>query len=379
MASRNPADRRRGPRASRRSRIERLDENDLRVLEAFITPTKDGRPRKLTEVAKLGIPGRDSPYHVAGALDRVQDVLRREIGRDVKLYEVRGRARRPTDAALDLLPVVSELLEARRRERRQQDRLARLEDLKLATRHDRDRPLRIGAYPAHVERLLGRAGERMRELFPDVMWRQSTCSNRQRRPDGTGELRSLFDRGEFDFMLAPSDDTTGDVIYKYSLRVVADQKTIKRLSEGETANTIHISRLREADSLVMPPANMSSRLRLARHLLEHGMDLDDGSWDIVEEDQPATMVARATAGEGVAVMSDEYNCVGSHLIDFPLLRLGCIEDALPETYVVPMILVAGPEANAACHNAFRFVVDDLIEMEREQPRAAAQTPRGTLA
>jgi hypothetical protein len=177
--------------------------------------------------------------------------------------------------------------------------------------------------------------------------------------------------GEYDFILVPRAGETVhlDTVYSYSFRVVGAEAKLNKMKDKR--GVIHVQKLR-GEKLLVAPAGTSSRRRLRELLMDADVDIEDGSVELIEEKNPSSMRIRAETGQGVAIISDEYTAVGGSTRDFPCLALGHEDDEHIIIHKVEMGLLRKRSANMPRHQAFDFVIRELIAQEKKRERAAAQ-------
>jgi hypothetical protein len=308
-------------------------------------------------------------------LSKIGNSLKNLTGHEVILTQSRGHSGTfATDQCQDLHPALMKIELAREAARNAAQRQHQLEWLQMASALDKG-PVCVGGYPAHIERFLASAGGLMYEYFPWVDFTLADVPREARSAAGTvGNLRLRFDAGEFDFMLAPleEDEPADFYVYKYSFRVVGALRVLQSLSNG--TGHINVHQLKGQKLLVAPPG-FSSRVRLARILrgAGKGVDIEDGSVELIEESDPALMRTKAELGTGLAVISDEYSAVGGSTRDFPMLDLSAPRPNQPPAfYQVRMRLLQRPGAASPRLRAFEWVVQELVHQEKLRKRAAAQ-------
>jgi hypothetical protein len=283
--------------------------------------------------------------------------------REVTLLRAKGRLGTfATEDCQALGPALQKIADARAVLRAEAERRRELEWLQLATCLDKA-PLKIGAYQSHAERFMGSAAQLMAEYFPWVNCILDIEANRI-RVDGTrGVIRDRFDLGEYDFMLVPQASEPGMhpvAMYSYSFRVVGSMAELSSIKDKDS-NTVEVGRLR-GHTLIVAPRGTSSRRRLRGLLKDSGVDIDDGSVTLIQEQNPSSMRIRAEIGQGLAIISDEYSAIGGSVRRFPYLG----------DHKVAMGLLRQRWTTAPRHRAFDFVVSELAEHETQRPRAAAQ-------
>jgi hypothetical protein len=304
-------------------------------------------------------------------VNRAGRELSRLTGMTVTLLEADGtRGTFATTDCQDLCPAIAAIAKARAAARAEAMRQRRLEWLQLASCLDKD-PLRIGAYQAHAERFLACAAELMVHYFPWVDAKIVVEENRLRVDNSRGVIRENFDAGLYDVMLVPQDSEREHLprAYIYSFRVVGAAERLDELKNRQ--GVINIRKLCGEKLLIAPPRS-SSRQRVRALFLRAGVDIEDGSVELIEDLNPSSMRMRAETGQGLAIISDEYTAVGGSARDFPLLGIGKVDDDHQEVHRVEMGLLKQPWADKPRHQALDFVIEELVAREEERPRAAAQ-------
>jgi hypothetical protein len=316
-----------------------------------------------------GIPSEASAREVLNIVNRE---LTRLTGRSVTLLGLhQDSSRAPTDDCLALRLALMAIIAKRDAIRAAALRQHQLEWLQLASSLDKA-PLKIGAYQAHAERFLATAVEMMIDYFPWVNTELIIEENRKRSGKARGVVREKFRSGLYDLMLVPQDSESADLrfVYSYSFRIVGSTEALERLRDAD--DMINIHKLRGEKLLVAPKAT-SSRQRTRALFRAAGLDIEDGSVDLIEDSNPNNMRMRAETGQGLAIISDEYAAVGGSEREFPCLGLSRPNDRHQQRHTVDMGLLRQTWATKPRHRAFDFVVDELVAREEVRPRAAAQT------
>jgi hypothetical protein len=356
-----------------------LVDDDVIKLLSLLANSADGtdgqgRGGKLTDILKHpDRPARLNTQALAKPeITRVANTLTRLIGGRVELLQPDGRLGTfATPECLALCQALQVIAQERHNTKEAARRQRRLEWLQLATCLDPD-PLRIGAYQAHAERFLATAGQLMVRYFPWVRCTVSVEENRLRHESiAHGVVRQKFDNREYDFMLVPRDSERAhtDFVYEYSFRVVGTAEKLSQLRDSD--GVIDRSKLR-GETLIVAPDGSSSRQRVRELLLDADIDIEQGAVELVEERNPATMRLHAVSGQGLAIMSDEYTIVGASNMDFPYLGLGTDGEKHERKHKVQMGLLRHKDADKPRHQAFDFVIQELVALEGKRPRAAAQ-------
>ena len=326
---------------------------------------------KITEVFRHLPESLNSQAAAKRALTDIAKVLAGLTGRTVGLFE--SHSRRGTFATHEcraLYPALEAIARDREDARDAARRKRRLEWLQLATSLDR-KPLRIGAYQAHAERFLATAVQRMVGYFPWLDCSLELEEHRERDDHARGVVRQMFDEGKYDFMLVPqATETRVRFVYEYSFRVLGTNARLSQLSDDD--GIIDRRKLR-GERLIVPPTTTSSRQRVEELLQDVDVDLERDLAGLIEEQNPCIMRLRAVTGQGLAIMSDEYTIVGGSSRDFPYLGLGPGDDRRQRKHKVDMGLLRHRGVNEPRHQAFDFVIQDLVELENSsRTRAAAQ-------
>jgi hypothetical protein len=310
-----------------------------------------------------------APLNFANAQQAVSSLsreLEERVGNPVNLLETRGRTGTfATAGCRALLPALTSIQKEREAAKKEDQLRWRLEWLRLSLCLDQQ-PLRIGAYQAHAERFMASAVKLMIEYFP---WLDCTLEiepSRGRSGKYAGELQLRFESEEFDFILVPRESTERNLkpIYTYSFRVIGHPSVLTELRADR--DSIHISRL-PGHRLIVASDGSSSRRRLDGLLQDAGFTLK-GQFELIEENNPNVMRIRAETGQGLAIMSDEYSAVGGSGMEFPRLVRGTGHGPCE----VDMGLLRQESADGPRHQAFDFVIDQLLVRERKRERAAAQ-------
>ena len=351
----------------------RLTDDEVELLRRLSAPSQESvsaEPRSLTDALRSPqqLDGMSSKALAQPTINRTARELSRLTENHVVLLRAKGRRGTfATDACQALNPALLKIAHEREAARAEAARRRQLEWLQLASCLDKA-PLRVGAYQAHAERFLGSAGRLMFQYFHWIDFRIEVEENRARTDQSRGIIRERFDAGEYDFILVPRtvEPIHLDTVYSYSFRVVG---TAVKLDELKSNGMVYFQRLR-GQKLLVAPAGTSSRRRLRELLMDAGVDIEDGSVELIEDNNPSSMRVRAETGQGVAIISDEYTAVGSSKRDFPYLALGHEEH--PTIHRVEMGLLRQPSADKPRHKAFDFVIQELISREQICERAAAQ-------
>ena len=287
----------------------------------------------------------------------------------VLLQEIAGPGSVATKDCRALNPALVKISYERELARKEAMRRRHLEWLQLASCLDHE-SLRVGAYPAHAQRFLFKAAERMAYHFPWVDFRLEVQHNRPRVDMFRGSIQDGFDAGNFDYMMIPRERGPVRIssVYTYTFRVMGSPSKLHELRDSN--GLVHVSRLR-GERLILSGAGTSSRRRLTELFAKEGMDINAGPAPLEELD-PDSMRARAESGEGIAVLSDEYTAVGGAAPGFPRLAFGP-DRARPVIYRVEMGLLGQRNARMPRHRAFEFIVHELMAEEKERDRAAAQS------
>lgn len=360
-------------------RLPGLTDNEielLRRLSGVSAKSKSSTPEttSLTDAIRYPVPldGLNSRALAQPTINRAAYELTRLTGNPVDL--VRAKNRTGTFATAECQALEEGLLKIaheRERLRKEAEHRRELEWHQLATCLDKG-PLRIGAYQSHAERFLAAAGQRTTEYFPWLDLRLDVEENRVRDEGSRGVIRSHFDAGGYDFILVPRESEPKkhlEVMYTYSFRVVGASARLAELRDAD--GVIQVERLR-GQRLIVAPAGTSSRRRLHDLLQDAGVDIGDGSVKLIEEKSPSSMRIRAEIGQGLAIISDEYNAVGGSARGFPRLGLGHEYNGLPKFHMVEMGLLRQRDTTKPRHQAFEFVVHELVEQEKKRERSAAQ-------
>jgi hypothetical protein len=237
------------------------------------------------------------------------------------------------------------------------------------------RALRIGGYQAHMERFLGRLVAELNVDFPWVTTSVELYQNRVREERGVrvvhGDLKQAFEDGDVDYMLEPEDQ--GNVspfppVYRYSFRVVATEdrlREVRRTQKKGRAEGSHITDL-HGKKLLLAPEGHSSRRRIESLLKKYHVEPADR----VPVPTPLMLRVRALAGEGYAIISDEYGPIGSAQERFPALLVDHdVDSDYASTFTVPMILRVRDGLSGGIHAALATVVERLSEEEGRRPEA----------
>jgi len=359
--------------------IPELSDDELELLRRLAeAPGADGLPgtgTSFTEALRNPKPldGMSTKALARPTINKAARELGQLTGTDVTLLQPDGR--RGTFATSECHALSCALAAvARERERVRVEAMRRrqLEWLQLASCLD-NKPLRIGSYQAHAERFLAMAGELMAQYFPWIDFRIVVEKNRQRSEHSRGVIRESFDEGRYDAMLVPRDSEKRhlDVVYSYSFRVVGATERLRELKDKYgVIDVIDIHKLC-GEKLLVGPSSSSSRQRVRALFRDAGVDIEDGSVELIEDANPSSLRIRAQTGEGLAIMSDEYTAVGGSRRDFPYLGLGLMDNERPRVHVVEMGLLTQAGADKPRHKAFNFVIEELVAREKVHARAAA--------
>jgi hypothetical protein len=292
-------------------------------------------------------------------------------GDTVQLLKPAGRRGTfATPACHALAPALAAIARDREAARAAALRKRQLEWLQLASCLDKE-PLRIGAYQAHAERFLATAGQLMVHYFPWIDSEIFIEENRERSDNSRGIVRDRFDSGHYDVMLVPRDSEKIhlEFVYAYSFRVIG---TPEKLFELRDKHGIIDRRKLRGEKLIVSPAGSSSRQRLRELMLDAGIDIEANADELIVERNPNTMRTRALTGQGLAIMSDEYMAIGASTTEFPYLGLGPGDEDHQEVHRVEMGLLRQPWADKPRHQAFYFVIQELVALEKVRARDAAQ-------
>jgi hypothetical protein len=357
--------------------LPELSDEEVELLRRLSMPPDTqqslcAEPRSLTDALRSPRPlgGINSKALARPPINKTARELSRLMESQVTLLRAQGkRGTFATDSCQALNPALEKIIQERDRVRAEAMRRRRLEWLQLSSCLDKA-PLRVGAYQAHAERFLGSAGQLMYQFFDWLDFSIDVEENRKRTDRSRGVLRDRFDDGAYDFMLVPraSEPVHLETVYSYSFRIVGNADKLNSLKNGQ--RVIHVRQL-QGERLLVAPSGSSSRRRLRELLLDAGVDIEDGSVDLIEEVNPSSMRIRAESGQALAIISDEYTAVGGSRLDFPCLALGDDADHL-SIHRVEMGLLRQPDANMPRHRAFDFVIEELIAREKACERAAAQ-------
>lgn len=323
------------------------------------------------ESAKLGrvlADQKHAPLNFANAQQAISK-LSRELGKrtgsPVNLLETRGRT--GTFATTDcraLLPALISIWQEREAAREEDERRSKLEWFRLSSCLDQ-KPLRIGAYQAHAERFMAAAVKMMIEYFPWLDCILEIEPSRSRSGKYAGQLQRRYASGEFDFILVPRESSERNLkpVYTYSFRVIGHPRVLAELRAG--LDSIHINRL-NGHRLIVASEGSSSRQRLDGLLQDAGFSMTE-QFQLIEENNPNAMRIRAETGQGLAIMSDEYSAVGGSRMVFPKLVRG----AGHAPCEVDMGLLRKEATDCPRHQAFDFVIEQLLARERKCERSAA--------
>jgi hypothetical protein len=332
--------------------------SDARSLAEALT-----RPRALASI--------DTEADAKPNIDMTARELSHLMAKEVRLLQDDEESHEAfaTNNCLALNPALLKIARDRDLARARATRQRRLEWLQLASCLDKEK-LRIGAYPAHAERFLESTVDLMSKRFPWVDCRLEIERRRARVDRFRGYVQDDFDSGRYDFIMVPRE--RGPVrlrtVYAYSFRVIGAPAKMDELI-GKN-NIIRAQKLR-GEKLIIAPAETSSRRRLRDLFLQEGIDIEVGSIELLEETEPISMRDRAEHGEGLALVSDEYAAIGGRMPAYPCLALGR-DDEHATIHKVEMGLLRQRSARMPRHQAFDFVVEELISAEKERDRAAAQ-------
>jgi hypothetical protein len=152
-------------------------------------------------------------------------------------------------------------------------------------------------------------------------------------------------------MLEPGEGP--DACYRYTLRVIGSPEELRRLLEDSPDVPVH--RL-AGQPLLLAPARHSSRDRVTSLFAKNGVTMGP----IVDGRTPLELMVRALAGEGFAIMSDEYSAVGFPGNTFPFL---CDEG---RRYSQKMRLRGREELTGGVHSALRLIVREMSMEERKR-------------
>ncbi len=295
-------------------------------------------------------------------LDDLTVELNRYLPEPVELYVTKDKKwRRSTEACHTLVEAVEHVQRIRREHEREEEDRRKLEWLQLASILDRlpdgqRRPVRIGAYQAHVERFWGRVVQELQAQFPWLLVETTMYPNRKREQGMKGELARAFEDHKVDYMLAPEDtkppETTesGRRCYCYSLCVVGSPAVLNEMKGQHRWVEIEAFQGR---TLIAAPKGYSSRDRFDGFLRERSVQVQG----VIEDTSPLMLRVRALGGAGVAVLSDEYKAIGGAEHRYPALWINA------RTHRVDMYLWSHTGQNKGVHQAFDFVVDQLIKLE----------------
>ncbi len=344
-----------------------------RIAEASGGHGSPGSERSFTEALRHPKPldGMSTKALAQKTVNKTVRELTSLTGKTVTLLQARGkRGTFPTEDCLALCPALAAIAMEREAVRAQAERQRKLEWLQLASCLDKA-SLRIGAYQAHAERFLTTAAELMVHYFPWVDVKIVVEENRRRFGNSRGVVRENFDSDRYDVMLVPQDSEKKHLnyVYAYSFRVVGAVEKLEKLKDQH--GVINIRKLL-GERLLIAPLNSSSRQRVRALFLRAGADIEDGSVELIEDNNPSSMRMRAETGQGLAIISDEYTAVGGSARDFPYLGIGQTDDQHQEVYKVEMGLLKQPWADEPRHKAFDFVIEELVARENVRARAAAQ-------
>jgi hypothetical protein len=323
-----------------------------------------GRPRDLTNEAGQIVTVEEILEPIAGKLTEL-------TGRRVGFFLRPGQEDGPeAEDCSTIGPAILAIMAEREAARAQAQRAQKLEWLQIASCFDTT-PLRIGAYQAHAERFLTTASELMARLFPWVNTELVIEDNRLRNENARGIVREKFRTGMYDVMLVPQDseNRTLQHIYSYSFRVVGSVAKVAELEDMHGVINIHKVL---GEKLLVAPDKTSSRTRVAKLFQSAGLDIEDGSVELLVDNNPSSLRMRAETGQGIAIISDEYAAVGGSSRNFPYLGLGRRNDTHQQVHRVDMCLLRQSWASKPRHKALEFVIEDLVAREKIHPRAAAQ-------
>jgi hypothetical protein len=330
-----------------------LGDDVLALLEAFTRADDDGPPRTTLNRAAEEVARRPRP-DVAAERQQLRALGRylaadTESGEPVDLHGKPGR--RGTFATPEAMRMAEAVRLIRRNREREWARRRELEDIQLVSAVDQ-RVLRIGGRQSHYERFLGRLAGRLHEHFPWVRLELTLAPGDA--ADGDGALARQHEAGAIDYLLV-EDDLPG-TCYEYTLRVVGTARELARLGGQETPPADVAAQRLTGETLVAAPAGHASRERLERILRRNGVV----PARVLEEPSPLMRHVRALAGEGLAVLSDEYSAVGRAEGAFPhLLDAG-------HRATRPVRLQGRDELSGGVHTALQWEVAQLRTEEAEQ-------------
>jgi hypothetical protein len=334
-----------------------IGDDVLALLEAFTrlreSPPGNGPPRTTLNKAAEEVARRPRP-DVAAERQQLR-ALGRYLAPDTESrepIELHGKpGRRGTFATPEAIRMAQAVRLIRRSRERELARRRELEDIQLVSAVDQ-RVLRIGGRQSHYERFLGVLVGRLHTHFPWIRLELRLVPG-----DGTDrDLGRLFrsEPPEIDYLLVEDDHP--ETCYEYTLRVVGTAQELARLGGREGRPADCPAHLLDGEPLLAAPPGHASRDRLDRILRRNGV----APARVVEEPSPLMRYVRALAGEGFAVMSDEYSAVGRAGAAFPHL----LDSGHRATQTVR--LLGREELRGGVHTALQWEVAQLRAEEAEQ-------------